>query len=95
MELISGIRLSERINAGPLPESEVAYLGMQILSALREAHTHGIVHQDLKPANMIDPRQTGILLIGGIKSGKNWTAKMVALADKIYDAYLAELKTEM
>ena len=41
-----------------------------------------------------DPRQTGILLIGGIKSGKNWTAKIVALADKIYDAYLAELKTE-
>jgi hypothetical protein len=24
-----------------------------------------------------DPRQTGILLIGGIKSGKNWTSKMV------------------
>jgi len=41
-----------------------------------------------------DPRQTGILLIGGIKSGKRWTAKMVALADKIYDAYLAELKAE-
>jgi hypothetical protein len=41
-----------------------------------------------------DPRQTGILLIGGIESGKNWTAKMVALADKIYEAYLAELKTE-
>jgi hypothetical protein len=41
-----------------------------------------------------DPRQTGILLIGGIKSGKNWTSKLVAAADKIYDAYLAELKKE-
>ncbi len=41
-----------------------------------------------------DPRQTGILLIGGIKSGKNWTVKMVATADKIYAAYLAELKKE-
>jgi hypothetical protein len=41
-----------------------------------------------------DPRQTGILLIGGIKSGKNWTPKMVATADKIYDAYLVELKNE-
>jgi hypothetical protein len=40
------------------------------------------------------PRQTGILLIGGVKSGKNWAAKMVATADKIYDAYLAELKKE-
>jgi hypothetical protein len=41
-----------------------------------------------------DPRQTGTLLIGGIKSGKNWTPKMVATADKIYDTYLAELKKE-
>jgi hypothetical protein len=38
--------------------------------------------------------KTGILLIGGIKSGKNWTPKMVIAADKIYDAYLAELKRE-
>ena len=41
-----------------------------------------------------NPRQTGILLIGGIKSSKNRTSKMVAAADKIYDAYLAELKKE-
>jgi len=41
-----------------------------------------------------DPRQTGILLIGGIKSGKNWTSKMAAAADKIYDTYRTELKKE-
>ena len=41
-----------------------------------------------------DPRQIGILLLGGIKSGKNWTPKMIAAADKTYDAYLAELKKE-
>lgn len=41
-----------------------------------------------------DPRQTGILLIGGIKSGKKWMSKMVAAADKIYDAYLQELQKE-
>ncbi|HEV2421191.1 MAG TPA: type II toxin-antitoxin system RelE/ParE family toxin [Candidatus Acidoferrales bacterium] len=43
---------------------------------------------------VFDPRQTGILLIGGIKSGKSWTQKIVAAADKIYDSYLAELKKE-
>ncbi len=41
-----------------------------------------------------DPRQSAILLIGGIKSGKGWTAKMVAAADKIYSQYLRELKKE-
>jgi hypothetical protein len=40
------------------------------------------------------PSPSGILLIGRIKSGKNWTAKMVSTADKIYDAYLVELKKE-
>ena len=53
MELIPGVRLSERIIAGPLSESEASYLAQQILSALREAHSHGIVHQDLKPGNVI------------------------------------------
>ena len=53
MELISGVTLSDRIAAGPLPETETSYLGQQILSALREAHSHGIVHQDLKPGNII------------------------------------------
>ncbi len=53
MELIAGNRLTDKIAEGPLPESETSYLGLQILSALREAHNHGIVHQDLKPGNII------------------------------------------
>ena len=45
-------------------------------------------------AFVFDPRQTGILLIGGIKSGKGWTKQMVAKADKIFAQYLKELKKE-
>ena len=41
-----------------------------------------------------DPRQTGILLVGGTKSGKGWTQKMVAQADKIYEQYLKEIEKE-
>jgi hypothetical protein len=41
-----------------------------------------------------DPRQTAILLIGGAKTGKGWTQKMVAQADGIYERYLAEIKKE-
>jgi hypothetical protein len=50
-----------------------------------------------KPYRVIfafDRRQTAILLIGGRKSGKNWTKRMVASADKIYDSYLREIKKE-
>jgi hypothetical protein len=41
-----------------------------------------------------DPRQTAILLIGGRKSGKSWTRRMVEVADKIYDQYLREIRRE-
>lgn len=41
-----------------------------------------------------DPRQTAILLIGGIKSGKRWSQKLVRLADRIYGEYLRQLKKE-
>jgi hypothetical protein len=41
-----------------------------------------------------DPRQTGILLIGGRKGPKSWYTKTIALADSIYARYLEELKKE-
>jgi hypothetical protein len=41
-----------------------------------------------------DPRQTGILLIGGRKGAKGWYKKVIALADGIYSRYLAELRKE-
>jgi hypothetical protein len=41
-----------------------------------------------------DPRQAGILLIGGRKGPKNWYTKMIAWADGIYAQYLQELKKE-
>ena len=53
MEYVPGITLAERLAAGALPEEEVARLGLQIASALDEAHEHGIVHGDLKPASIV------------------------------------------
>jgi len=52
MELVAGENLAEKIKAGPLPEQEVTRLGFQIAEALEEAHERGIIHCDLKPANI-------------------------------------------
>jgi serine/threonine protein kinase/tetratricopeptide (TPR) repeat protein len=52
MEYVPGKTLAERLTGGTLPEKEVVALGMQIASALEEAHERGIVHRDLKPANI-------------------------------------------
>ncbi len=53
MELVPGVTLRERLSAGALPEREVARLGLQLASALEEAHERGVVHRDLKPGNIV------------------------------------------
>jgi serine/threonine protein kinase len=54
MEFVRGEtleRLSNRL--GPLPPDRAAYLIDKILSALEHAHHAGIVHRDVKPANVM------------------------------------------
>ncbi|HXF59716.1 MAG TPA: protein kinase [Candidatus Saccharimonadales bacterium] len=56
MELIEGKSLREMIPRGGLPLSTACRYGAQIASALAFAHQHGVVHRDLKTANiMITP----------------------------------------
>ncbi|MFI1168871.1 serine/threonine-protein kinase [Streptomyces sp. NPDC020801] len=38
---------------GPLPPAEVARIGLAVLDALLEGHRLGIVHRDVKPANIL------------------------------------------
>ena len=53
MEYVEGQLLSARIKEGPLPVREVADVGLQVADALEEAHSRGIIHRDIKSANLI------------------------------------------
>jgi serine/threonine protein kinase/Flp pilus assembly protein TadD len=51
-EFIPGLLLSEMLTSGPLTEREIVNLGSQLADGLAAAHEQGIVHCDLKPANI-------------------------------------------
>jgi serine/threonine protein kinase/tetratricopeptide (TPR) repeat protein len=53
MEYVEGELLSSRVAKGPLPIREVIEIGLQVTDALDEAHTRGIVHRDVKSANLM------------------------------------------
>jgi len=53
MELVAGVTLGQKLTGGPLSDKEVLQLGAQIVEGLNAAHEKGIVHCDLKPANVM------------------------------------------
>lgn len=53
MELLDGELLSITLRRGPLPWRQAVTICTQLTSALQAAHDHGIVHRDVKPANVM------------------------------------------
>src|SRR5690606_3386037 len=51
--LVSGGSLQDRLSDGPAEAAEAARIGREVLSALCAAHAVGILHRDVKPANVL------------------------------------------
>ncbi|HUO84447.1 MAG TPA: protein kinase [Thermoanaerobaculia bacterium] len=66
MEYLEGETLSQRLERGPVPLSQVLRHGSEIAEALDAAHRQGIVHRDLKPANVMLTRSGAKILDFGL-----------------------------
>ncbi|CAN5535043.1 hypothetical protein BH23ACI1_BH23ACI1_29050 [soil metagenome] len=53
MEYVAGELLSSRVAKGPLPVRDAIDVAIQVADALEEAHSRGIVHRDIKSANLM------------------------------------------
>jgi tRNA A-37 threonylcarbamoyl transferase component Bud32/tetratricopeptide (TPR) repeat protein len=74
MELIEGETLASRLKHGAMSLEMVRHYGVQIASALAEAHAKGIIHRDLKPGNIMIARSgIKVLDFGLAKSDQDET----------------------
>jgi len=53
MQLVSGRTLAERLHEGPIPAAQTTELGIVLADTLAYVHNHGVVHRDVKPANVL------------------------------------------
>ena len=53
MELIDGPDLRDRLAQGPMPAVDVAQIGYDMAKALGYVHDNGVIHRDVKPANIM------------------------------------------
>ncbi len=59
MPLLEGGSLADRLRRGSLDVPTAVRVGSEIARAVGKAHARGLVHRDLKPGNVLFPRQGG------------------------------------
>jgi serine/threonine-protein kinase len=74
VEFVNGRSLEERLREGSLPMREVVRVVAHVGAALDALHGAGLVHRDVKPANvMLDETGSALLTDFGLAKGRAYT----------------------
>ena len=88
MAFIEGRSLKERIEKGPLPLIEVLNISAQIAEGLKAAHGRGVVHRDVKPANIMLNREGQVRVtdfgLASVEGGAELTRPQTVLGTAAY-----------
>ena len=90
MELLDGLSLERLVQRfGPVDAARTVYLLRQVCHSLGEAHARGLVHRDVKPANIMvcrlgpDEDFVKVLDFGLVKHSARQRATMISVAGAV------------
>jgi serine/threonine protein kinase len=76
MELVEGSTLADRIAEGQIPIDGAMPIAHQIVDALEVAHDQGILHRDLKPADIKVRKDGAVKVLGTMIIVLNWLEEL-------------------
>ncbi|WP_193311449.1 serine/threonine-protein kinase [Georgenia satyanarayanai] len=86
MELVDGPDLAAVLDDGPVPPTEAMRIGHGVADALAAVHGAGVVHADVKPANVVLTDDTVVLVDFGVAAASQDDAGPVTFGTAPYMA---------